>query len=247
MGADTYFDTVEERLRTARAANREALELATEVAVETITNGGVIWAFGCTHASIPAQELFFRAGGLVLINPLYAPGLVPTVRPITLSTKLERIADYGCEVVLQSDVRSGDLVIVISASGRNAVPVDVALAAKERGARVLTVLSVAYCKGVSARHPSGLKLCDVDADVVFDIGGDAGDAAVPVPGTALRTGATSNIIAMYLLNGLMVNVVTRLAETGMSPLPVFVSANVDGGDEHNARVLSHYRGRLGYL
>ena len=61
------------------------------------------------------------------------------------------------------------------------------------------------------------------------------------------TGATSNIIAMYLLNGLMVNVVTRLAETGMSPLPVFVSANVDGGDEHNARVLSHYRGRLGYL
>lgn len=247
MSAQSYFDAVEERLSTARQANHAALEQATQAAFNAITQGGVIWAFGCTHASIPAQELFFRAGGLVLINPLYAPGLVPSVRPITLSTQLERTPGYGREVVMQSDIRSGDLVIVISVSGRNAVPVDVALAAKELGARVLVVTSLAYCRSVTPRHPSGLRLCDVDADIIFDIGGDAGDASVTVPGTSIRTGAASNIVAMYLLNGLMVNVVMRLAAEGVSPLPVFVSANVDGGDEHNAQVLSQYRDRLSYL
>lgn len=247
MSADQYFDAVEERLRVARQKNRSALETATQLAVDAIKHGGVIWAFGCTHASIPAQELFFRAGGLVLVNPLFAPGLVPTVRPITLSTQLERMAGYGREVVLQNDIRPGDVVIVISVSGRNAVPVDVALAAKERGARVIVVTSVDYCRSVTPRHPSGLRLCDVEADALFDLGGDAGDATVPVSGTPFRTGAASNIVAMYLLNGLMVNVVTRLAGENVSPLPVFVSANVDGGDEHNARVLARYRDRLSYL
>lgn len=246
MSADAYFDAVENALRQAREGRREALDHAASRIVKTIQAGGILWVFGSAHSSIMAQELFYRAGGLVPVNPLFAPGLTTDVRPITMTSELERQEGYGRALVQESDIRPEDTLIVASVSGRNAVPIDVALAAKEKGATVIALTSIPYSSSVSSRHSSGLRLFEIPLDGVLDVGGIPGDAAVAVPGVPVRSGPTSTVVALYMLNGLIVDVVGRLAADGDCP-PVFLSSNVDGGDRHNKALLAQHRSRLTYL
>ena len=247
MLAKAYLDAAQAALAWARQENLDRINEVAGWLTTALQAGGILWVFGSTHASIPAQELFYRAGGLVPINPLFAPGLVTTVRPITLTSELERVAGYGQLVVEQSRVEAGDVVIVVSVSGRNSVPIDVALAAKQRRAKVIAVTSVAYSQVVASRHPSGKRLCDLNLDAVLDIGGCPGDAAIAIPRTAVRSGPTSSIVAIYLLNALVVEVAGQLVAAGWNPPPVFISANMEGGDQHNRELLKRYGNRLTYL
>jgi uncharacterized phosphosugar-binding protein len=240
-----YLTAAIELLQQVRASEQEAIESAAQVIANAIQTDHLVYVFGPTHAGILAQELCYRAGGLVPVNPILPPGLTTDVRPITLTSQLERLPGFGAQIIAQTPIESGDVLIVHSVSGRNAAAVEVAQGAKQRGAFLIVVTSLEYSRSVPPRQPGTPRLFEV-ADLVLDNHAPVGDALVEIPGLSQKVGSSSTITGVAILNA----VVTRVAELLMErtgDAPIFKSANLDGGDEHNRRWLERYHGRLTYL
>jgi uncharacterized phosphosugar-binding protein len=240
-----YFEAVRKVLDWAETTQAEVIGQVADLMAEAIARDRLVYVFGCSHASILAAETFYRAGGLAAISPIFAPGLTVDVRPIDLTSRLERLPGFAALILAEVPLGPGDIFLVISVSGRNTVPVEMALEGKARGATVVAVTSVAYSQTVTSRHPSGQRLFEV-ADYVIDLGGVPGDALVTFDGLPQAVGPSSTVVGAALLNALVCETVERLLATGQTP-PIFLSANLDGGDEHNAALLARYRGRVTYL
>ncbi|WP_207782825.1 sugar isomerase domain-containing protein [Phytoactinopolyspora limicola] len=230
-----------------RIADEEAdhiAEVGNNIAA-TIADGGRLFAFGCGHSALAVQEIVYRAGGLMLVNPLLAPGVDGmTIRPTTLTSRLERLPGYGPALIETSPLRAGDVLIVVSLSGRNAMPVEVARSARDRGVTVLAVTSSAYDE-VPARNASGERLTDV-SDVVLDTKVPLGDAVLTDDGVPQPFGPASGVAAAAMLHALMAAVIDGMLQRGITP-PVFLSANLADGAERNERLLDEYRDRIYYL
>jgi uncharacterized phosphosugar-binding protein len=228
-----------------RDAESDAIEQAAQVIAAAIQEDHLVYAFGPTHAGLLAQELFYRAGGLVPVNPILPPGLTTDVRPATLTSRLERLPGFGQTILAESPVGAGDVLIVHSVSGRNAAAVEIAQGARARGAYVIAVTSLQYSRQVTPRTASLPRLFEA-ADLVLDNHAPVGDALIALPGLRQRVGPASTVIGAAILNAVITRAAALLVErTGDAP--VFYSANLDGGDEYNQRWLDHYRGRLTYL
>ena len=130
--------------------------------------------------------------------------------------------------------------MVISNSGRNAVPVEMCLAAKNKGAKVIAMTSLQHSQNCTSRHSSGKKMYEI-ADVTIDNWGEPGDAAFPIEGLDTCIGPTSSITGITIAQALVCQVVDNLVKAGLTP-PVFKSSNVDGGDEHNNKMFETYYG-----
>jgi uncharacterized phosphosugar-binding protein len=240
-----YLELVIQTLQEARRSQAGAVEQAAQAIAGAIQADHLVYIFGATHAGILAQELFYRAGGLVPVNPVLPPGLTTEVKPVTLTSRLERLPGLGAIVLAETPIVAGDVVIVHSVSGRNAAAVEFAKGARQRGAFVIAVTSLAYSQAVQPRQSGMPRLFEI-VDLVLDDLAPVGDALVELPGLAQRVGPISTVTGAALLNAVVVRVAELLLErTGDAP--VFMSANLDGGDAHNANWLEHYRGRLTYL
>lgn len=245
MSADAYFDEALRALARVRETQMAGIRQAAERLVEAVVTDGRLFSFGASHSFILTEELVYRTGGLMLVNPIYPHGMHLFVRPMTQTSRLERVPGLGAELLNGAPAQAGDVLIITSTSGRNAVVIDMALAARERGMTVIGITSLAYTGGVGSRHPSGKKLADL-CDVVLDNGAPYGDAAVEVPGFPQKVGPLSSLTGIALVNALVAEVVAMLVARGVQP-PVFMSANLDGGDEYNARLLAENRHRIFYM
>ncbi len=245
MSRLAYFDAMMPILERAIESQQGVIRDVARRMADVIAAENLVYVFGAGHAGMIAEELCYRAGGLVPIVPIFAPGLTTTVRPLTLETKLERLTGYAALLLEECGITPDDMLIVHSNSGRNTVAIELAEGARERGIPVVALTSVAHSKSVTSRHPKGYKLMDV-ADYVIDNCGVPGDAAVEFPGFPQGIGSTSTVIGTALLNAAVVETVRILLERGIDP-PVFRSANLDNSDEHNQRLMDRYAGRLTYL
>ncbi|HSV74533.1 MAG TPA: SIS domain-containing protein [Chthonomonadales bacterium] len=244
MSAQAYFDAVAEGLSRVREQS-EAIRKAADALCDAVVEARGIFSFGASHSFMLTEELVYRTGGLMLINPIYPHGMHLFVRPMTATSQLERVPGLGAALLAGCAARDGDTVIIASTSGRNPVVIDLAASARERGMRTIGITSLAYTGGVSSRHASGRKLADI-CDIVLDNGAPYGDAAVRIAGFDQRVGPLSSVLGCALVNALVVEVVAGLVARGVEP-PVFISANVDGGDERNARLLAANRERIHYM
>ena len=240
-----YFDEIIQLLKDIKASQNEEMEQAAQIIADAIQNDHLLYVFGATHAGILAQELFYRAGGLVPVNPILPPGLVTDIRPSTLTSRLERLPGFGNQIVAESPMEAGDVLIVHSVSGRNAVAVEIAQGAKEKGVTVITLTSLTYSRSVQPRKPGAPRLFEV-GDLVLDNHAPIGDALIEIPGMAQKVGPSSTITGAAILNAIIVRTTELLMERTGDP-PVFMSANLDGGDAYNNRWLAHYKGRLTYM
>ena len=245
MSARQYLQCARDTLDKVIETQLPQIQAGARMLTDTIVNGDSIFSFGASHSFMITEELVYRTGGLMLINPIYPHGMNLAVRPLTLTSQLERVVGLGRELLSQSPAKSGDVLILASTSGRNAVVIDMALLARERGIRTIAITSRAYSDGVSSRHPSGKKLAEL-ADIVIDNGVLFGDAAVDIPGFPQKVGPLSTLTGCALANALVAETVELLIQRGVTP-PVFMSANIDGGDEFNSKQLETYRGRIHYL
>lgn len=242
---ESYFETAIETLRAVAEKERGHIERAAEMMVEAIVAGKSLYSFGASHSFMITEEMVYRTGGLMLVNPIYPHGMNLFVRPLTATSRWERIVGLGKEILASSPAAAGDVLILASTSGRNAVVIDMALAARQQGIQVIGITSLAYSGGVGSRHPSGKKLLDL-CDVVIDNGAPYGDAAVAVPGFPQKVGPLSSLTGIAIANSIVVEVVRGLVARGVKP-PVFMSANLDGGDAYNAERLAENRDRIHYL
>ena len=244
--ASTYLDATIDLLRRLRDEEGDALGEAARTIADAIGDGRQVFAFGCTHSALPVQDIVYRAGGLMLVNPLLGPGITSLdVRPTTLTSAMEKLEGYAEALLDASPLTAGDVLIVVSVSGRNAVPIEMAQLARERGATVIGVTSRTYSGAVTSRHPSGLKMADF-AHIVLDNKVDTGDAVLEHEGVPQRFCPASGVTSTALLHALVAATIERLVQAGITP-PVFLAANVDGGAEYNARLLAEYGDRIHYL
>jgi len=245
MSAKAYIEQAIAALRKMMSSQGENFSRAADLLQRAITGGKSIFSFGASHSFILTEELVYRTGGLMLVNPIYPHGMNLFVRPMTLTSKLERVAGLGRELLESSPAREGDVLIIASTSGRNSVVIDMALAARENKIGLVGVTSLEYSRGVNSRHPSGKKLADL-CDVVIDNGAPYGDAVVEIPGFPQKVGPLSTLTGVAAVNAVAAEVVSRLVRRGVQP-PVFMSANIDGADEYNARLLEENRQRIHYM
>ena len=218
-----YFQRIREILSQVEELESTSLAQAVEILSDAIKKKQAIFIFGASHAGILAEEMFYRAGGLVSINPIFGRELMLDTRPISATSQMERLVGYGQLLAKKTPFKAGDVLIVHSVSGRN----------------------LTYSRATKSRHPSGHRLCEV-ADLVLDNHGHIGDGACQVPGIEQPVGPSSTVIGSCILNHLVVEVSRNLAQSGLSPVPIFYSANLDGGDDKNRQIYETYREAIHY-
>jgi len=243
--AKRYIKRLIELLCELGDAEAGKIAAAAKKIVDTTLADGRCYVFGCTHAGILAQEAFYRTGGLAVLNPILPPGLTCDVRPITATSALERDERYGSIVFTASGMKKGDLLIISSVSGRNGVPVQLALDARDAGVYTIAITSVTYSSAETSRHPSGKRLFEV-CDLVIDNHGCIGDAELEIEGFDGKVSPTSTVTGAAIINAIVAEAVAEFVARGVEP-PVFMSANLDGGDEYNARIMERYREFIRYL
>jgi uncharacterized phosphosugar-binding protein len=245
MSAHQYLRSACDSLEKLIDSQLPQIQAAANLLADTIVNGGSIFSFGASHSFVVTQEMVYRTGGLMLVNPIYPHGMNLSVRPLTLTSQLERVVGLGRELLRHSAAKAGDVLILASTSGRNAVVIDMALLAREKGIKCIAITSLAYSDRVASRHPSGKKLGEL-ADILVDNGAPYGDAAVQIPGLRQKVGPLSSVTGCALANASVVETVQVLVQRGVTP-PVFMSTNLDGGDVFNAEQLRIHRERIHYL
>jgi len=236
-----YYEVALTVLERIEKTQGEVLDRAAEAIFASLKAGGVLHVFGSGHSHTLAEEAFHRAGGLVPVNAILEDFLTPHFPP-AMSGKFERLPGVARILLDYYDPRPGEVLIIASNSGINPVPVEMALLGKERGLFVVAVTSLAHSGRVPSRHQSGKKLYEV-ADLVIDNCGEVGDAAVSYPGLAEKVAPTSSLAGVFIMNSLLCRIVERFLAANLQP-PVYISANLPGGEEHNRALEEKYRGRI---
>lgn len=233
--ADSFHTTATAMLARAVEANRPTLKKLGPLIGASVAKGGVIHTFGSGHSEVIAREIIGRAGGLMCVSGIFDPGAGFSENVVGYGTRLAERYDriYG--------LQAGEFVIVISNSGKNASPIEVALLARKKGLTVIGLTALAMSTTMKTVHPEGKNLHAV-SDYVLDNGGVPGDAIVKVT-DSISAGPTSTVISAMLLNLLALEVIDWLKANGHE-LPILRSQNVPGGMEFNTELAKKYRTRL---
>ncbi|CAL9465355.1 hypothetical protein SUDANB120_02726 [Streptomyces sp. enrichment culture] len=243
--ADRFFDAAITLLQRVQREEGGRIADAGAAVADAVAAGNRLFAFGAGHSSLPAQDVVYRAGGLALMNFLAVPGTAGVdVMPATLGSALERVGGLAGAVLDSSPATAGDVLFVISLSGRNALPVEMAVNARALGLKVIGVTSVAYTTGTKSRHSSGTFLRD-HCDIVLDSKIDVGDAELTLDGIDAPFAPASTVVTSAIMQAVMAAAAGELAARGIEP-PLLRSGNVDGGHEWNGRVMREYGDRIFY-
>lgn len=210
----------------------------------SIQQNGIVHVFGCGHSHMLGEELFYRAGGLAPVNPIFIEDLM-LHKGAVRSSFLEKQNELAAEFMQSVDIQPHDVVIVASTSGRNPVPIDVAEIARSKGAFVVAVTSPRYAKSQISRHKNGKYLYQT-ANLAIDNHIEEGDALMKHPSMENRFGSASSVVGMAIVNSIMVEAVEFMVNNGYEP-PIFKSGNIDGAEEHNRKLVDQYKQRIPLL
>ncbi|WP_376792049.1 sugar isomerase domain-containing protein [Thermoflexus sp.] len=231
MSWGRYREMLLEQLQRAFEANRETIQAAARLIADTVAADQIIHVFGSGHSQLVALDLVGRAGGFANVNPLFDP----------LFGRAERLEGFAAALLTAHAFHPGDVLIVISHSGRNPAPIEVALHGKRHGLPVIAVTAVAFSRSLPSRHSSGKRLFEL-ADVILDTMGAPGDAVISLE-PDLYVGPTSTAIGAALLQAVIAEAAAQLLDRGIRP-PLFRSGNLEGADAYNQELRARYRGRV---
>jgi uncharacterized phosphosugar-binding protein len=238
-----YLNEVATRLERLAGASKP-IDDAIAVIAGALEAGGVVQAFGTGHSEAFAMEIAGRAGGLIATNriPLRALVLRGGRDPSVLGgAELERDAGVADSLLDLFALDPHDVFIIASNSGVNGSIVGMALAAKARGHKVIAVTSLDHTNRVVPKHPSGKRLSEI-ADIVIDNLAPFGDSVLTLEG-GIGVGAVSSITAAFIAQRITIGVAEKMRQRGKIP-PVYISANIPGGDEHNRALEDLYGARI---
>jgi uncharacterized phosphosugar-binding protein len=236
-----YRNQVVDILDRVVASQTDAFDAACDAVARALASDRLIYVTGSGHSHLIAEEAFYRAGGIAAAQAILDPELMLHMSA-SRSTQFEREIGRAEKVLADYDVTSGDVVFVVSNSGRNAYPIEMALAAKARGAVTVALTSLRHTHTVTSRHPSGKRLLEV-VDIVLDNGAECGDASLPVGLNGLRMGPTSTIVGTFLINAVVAEAVHQLAVQGVT-VDVYQSANVQGAETAADDIIRRWAPRI---
>lgn len=242
---DEYLQQCRDLLERFRLTQRDALGRAAALLADSLQHGGIVHLFGTGHSHMIAEEVFYRAGGLIPVNAMLDGSVVLSGGALR-TTDTERTAGAAAAIAARYDLRAGDAGVVISHSGRNPAPVEMALLMKSKAMRVVAVTSVGNSQALPPFDPPGARLFEV-ADAVLDTGGPFGDAALPLPGARQPVGPTSTVVGAAIVHALIIAAMERLAASG-APIVNFPSGNVPHADVGEVQAeMQKYHHRIRHL
>ena len=244
-GWQNYFERIKEVVEKEQKSQGDAIMAAADLLAECTSRGGIIHLFGSGHSGLITEDVFWRAATLANVHAIFESS-VAGINEITKTSKIEKLEGIGDIIVAYNRVAPPDLMICISNSGNNAVTIDVALAARSLGVKVIAITNPTYADKLTTHHSSGKKLKDV-ADLVIDNCSLYGDAAVELPGFQQKVGATSTIPVAFILPALLVQACENILAAGHTP-DVYYNGHLayeDAGiKEHNDRLVEKYFNRI---
>jgi uncharacterized phosphosugar-binding protein len=243
MFIEKYYENTAKIIQTIFSEESPAIEKAGTVLAEVFKQDGLVHVFGCGHSHMIEEELFYRAGGLALINPIFETSAMLHEGAVK-SSQIERMSGYAHLVLERYPVKPGDAFLIASTSGINSFPIEMAQAAKKSGATVIGITSYSYLENPS-RQKDGLHLADV-CDLTINNHVPVGDASVEVNSDGTKSGPLSTLATLFIANSLMLAACDQLREWGIEP-KIFRSGNCQGGDEYNAGLISQLKPRIKHL
>lgn len=234
--ASEYLENMESILEQIKANQPQYRETAAAILAQ-VKKGGMIFPFGTGHGHLLALEMFYRAGGMVRVNPILTEELM-LHKSATGSSAFERSEGKAEPLLNEYNVGDKDVVIVFSNSGINPLTIEMALGAKERGALTVALTNLNHSRPLQSRHHSGLKLYEI-CDFVLDNFGVLGDACVEVA-SGIKIGPTSTIAGAAIVHTLTAMMVA-MAEADGYDLELYTSGNVPNGHERNLYLIEKYK------
>jgi uncharacterized phosphosugar-binding protein len=236
---DRYFQAVLElQTRVVESQRAVLIEIAERMA-ETTRRDQRIFVFGTGHSHMLAEESFYRAGGLANVVPILVEQFMLHNLP-ALGSRLERTQGLADLILDRYAPEPGEMLFVVSNSGVNHLPVEMAIRGRERGVFVVGLSSFAYaCQAPLSDLGSRL---DQVVDFALDNGGVPGDALLEMENLDWRVAPSSTIVNALIWNGLVAETAQRLQASGITP-PIYISLNVAGAAEHNKLLLEKWRSR----
>jgi uncharacterized phosphosugar-binding protein len=250
MGAvEDYYHAVSSLLKKIVEREQERIKKGASILADRIQKDKLIFVLGTGgHSSMAAEEMFWRAGGLVPIYPILDPGL-SVMHGALRSNLVERTPGYIAPILKYHGLTQEDVLIICNAYGINAATIDAALECRRLGITTIAITSTQFCKevppGHPSRHPTNKNLYEV-ADHYINCWMPFGDAVVSIPGVAQKVCPTSSMVNLFTLNSLVAATVEELVRRGVEP-PIWTSANLPGGDEANRKHFENYGKRIRYL
>lgn len=219
------------------------MEKAGEILKRTLEQDGFLYVFGCGHSHMLAEELFYRAGGLAAVYPIFETAAM-LHEGAAKSSQIERMSGYAPHVMARYPVSEKDCLLISSTSGINPFSIEVAEIARARGAKVIGISSFHYREEPS-RDAKGRHLPDV-CDLCIDNHVPVGDAVIEVRDDGTKAGPVSTVATLAIANSIILTACEKLREQGVQP-QVFRSGNCPGADTYNAEILGTYMPRVRHL
>ncbi len=240
---DRYYDLLMGQMEKIRRTQWAKIETAAGWLGESFAHGGWLYAFGTGHSHALAEEIFYRAGNPARATPMLDSALMLHHEAIQ-ATYNEREEGYGTKLLNSYPVQRGDVLIVASNSGRNAVPVDVALEGRRLGLRVVAITNMDQTRQWPSRHSGGKVLADV-AELTIGNCGVNGDACLALEGLPGKIGPTSTSTGALIVNAIIVQGIENALKSGKPP-EIYISSNTNG-DNHNDLLLQKYKSKIRHL
>ena len=216
---------------------KDKIKEVASVIADAVENDRMIHVIGPGgHSNIGVEEILWRAGGLAFWNAILDPG-TNLIHGAKRSNIIERTPGYAIGVLDAYRVgrEKGEVIVIINAYGINSMTIDTVLECKKRGVKTIAVTSDSFAKivpdGQKSRHPSNKNLYE-EADIYINNHLPIGDSIMTVDGYDDKVGSTSTFCNCFVMNCIVVETVKEFVRRGIKP-PVFMSANMPGGDEHN--------------
>ena len=227
-----YLDEITRLLAQIEADEADVMARASDLVADVICRDGVVHVFGCGHSHLPALDTFYRAGGLACVSPVLDEDLM-LHDGAAKSSRMEKMSGIAVETFRRHSVRPDDVMVVISASGKNAAPVEMLRAAKAAGVSTVAISSSAY-------RAHGAVLLD-EADIPIDCKVPHGDAVIDVGD--MKMGGLSTYASLFILNSVLIEGAKKALARGVEP-PIYISGNVEGGTANNIALEERYFGRV---
>lgn len=227
-----YLNRITGLLSQIETDGADVMARASDAVAGVICRDGVVHVFGCGHSHLPALDTFYRAGGLACVSPVLDEDLM-LHDGAAKSSRMEKMSGIAAEVFRRHSVSPNDIMVVISASGKNAAPVEMLRAAKAAGVPTIAISSSAY-------RAHGAVLLD-EADIPIDCKVPYGDAVIDVGD--MKMGGLSTYASLFILNSVLIDGAKKALARGVEP-PIYTSGNVEGGTAKNIALEERYFGRV---
>ncbi|MBO5021773.1 MAG: SIS domain-containing protein [Clostridia bacterium] len=237
---EEYYGKLTDILENIKNSQGEKIKAAAELVAETIKNDGIIYIFGCGHSHLIGLDCFYRAGGLVNVSAMLDTDLM-LHNGAAKSSKMEKMSGIAESVFERYCLNDNDTLIVVSTSGKNAVPVEMAKVAAKNGIKNISVVSSAYFEDKT----EGKKLYEI-SDIYIDNCVPHGDAVMQITGTDVKMGSVSTAASSFILQAVLLEAAENAAKSGKK-VPIYMSGNVEGGADYNKALIKEYMPRIKHL